>query len=388
MLQNAWDFLKDESNRNIIGWIGGGLVVSIGALWALYKHFFQVRHPSSSGQHQPISINIQSIPPEFIQQLIENLDKSQAKAVELGNKLGVHEAAVLSMLRTLDEKKVPLEQLPHQLSEIATRHLELERRLRELTSDDPEVARLRAEAAQALEQGRYDAVDALLDQALKIDANALEQQQQVLDQRKRSAAETLGLRGELAQTRLQYMAAADYFARAAALLPKESPQKRWEYRNRQANALYLQGDEFGDNQALEKSVNVYTDILGSCSRQDEPQDWAMTQNNLGNALQTLGERESGTTHLKQAVDAYRNALKERTRERAPLQWAMTQNNLGNALVIIGERTGSIDGLNLGETTANLREVIIICKDAPYYQKIAQQTLARIEKLLSNKEHSP
>ncbi|MDK2957854.1 MAG: hypothetical protein PWQ57_3352, partial [Desulfovibrionales bacterium] len=146
---------------------------------------------------------------------------------------------------------------------------------------------------------------------------ALEQQQQVLDQRKRSAAETLGLRGELAQTRLQYMAAANYFARAAEMVPKESHKKKWKHQNLQAKALYLQGDEFVDNQALEKSIDVYTDILESCSRQDAPLQWALAQNNLGVALRTLGERESGTTRLKQGVEAYRAAWRN-TPVNAPL----------------------------------------------------------------------
>jgi tetratricopeptide (TPR) repeat protein len=523
------------------------IMAAFGGLWAVFTYIFPPgslaktkatrqkagEYPARNEEddfHSPSSApqSTIQIPLEELKQLIA--DQSNAASItDLAKQLGVHETAVQNMLRTLGEYDVPLEQLSQRLSEIAARHLELERRLRELTSDDPEVARLRAEAAQALEQGQYDAVDTLLDQALKIDANALEQQQQVLDQRKRSAAETLGLRGELAQTRLQYVAAADYFARAAKMVPKESSREQWNYQHRQANALYLQGEEFGVNQALEEcialclsmlkqyskiektldlyatrnklgdalrilgerehgikrfeqalgiymealigfsreqfpqqwadtqnnlgivlahlgertqdtnflelAVGSYQGALQECTRKHNPRRWATMQNNLGNVLQTLGEFKSNTEYLEQAVDAFRIALSERPREIAPLEWATTQNNLGaalqalgecnsdtklmeqavdayraaleewtdsrtpsdwagvqinlgNALAAICERTGSLDGLGLEETAANLREAIIICNDAPYYQEGARQALARIEKLLSNKEHSP
>jgi hypothetical protein len=31
------DFLKDESTRSILSWIGGGVVTVVGAVWAFYK---------------------------------------------------------------------------------------------------------------------------------------------------------------------------------------------------------------------------------------------------------------------------------------------------------------------------------------------------------------
>ena len=60
----------------------------------------------------------------------------------------------------------------------------------------------------------------------------------------------------------------------------------------------------------------------------------MTQNNLGNALKEQAIRSEGalgTELLAQAVAAYRSALEVRTREQLPQNWAMTQNNLGLTL---------------------------------------------------------
>jgi tetratricopeptide (TPR) repeat protein len=104
-----------------------------------------------------------------------------------------------------------------------------------------------------------------------------------------------------------------------------------------AVALYVIGDQAGDNDALKKAVAAYDETLKELTRERVPLDWATTQNNLGNALSRLGERESGTARLEAAVAAYNAALKERTRERVPLDWAMTQNNLGLALATLGER---------------------------------------------------
>jgi hypothetical protein len=32
-----WEFIKDPANRAVIGWIGGGVVIILGGLWAVIK---------------------------------------------------------------------------------------------------------------------------------------------------------------------------------------------------------------------------------------------------------------------------------------------------------------------------------------------------------------
>ena len=146
-------------------------------------------------------------------------------------------------------------------------------------------------------------------------------------------AETIAQRGDIALIKLQYREAAKRFAEAAATLPAESTyqDKRIGYLLKEADALYRQGDEFGDNGTLLVAIEPQRSVLNLMPRERKPLDWATTQNNLGNALSTLGARESGTARLEEAVAAYRDALTEYTRERKPLDWATTQNNLGNAL---------------------------------------------------------
>ena len=65
----------------------------------------------------------------------------------------------------------------------------------------------------------------------------------------------------------------------------------------------------------------------SRTRDQLPQDWAMTQNNLGAALSDQGIRtggEQGRALLADAVKAYRNALQVYTRDQLPQEWAIPE----------------------------------------------------------------
>ena len=148
----------------------------------------------------------------------------------------------------------------------------------------------------------------------------------------------LFLKQRIALARLRYSEAARHFANAAAVLHAESTyqDQRIGYLEKEADALYRRGDEFGDNGALLSAIERQRSLLNLLPRERVPLDWAMTQMNLGTALVSLGARESGTDKLNEAVAAYREALKEYTRARVPLQWALTQMNLGTALVSLGE----------------------------------------------------
>nr|MDQ3012928.1 tetratricopeptide repeat protein [Acidobacteriota bacterium] len=103
------------------------------------------------------------------------------------------------------------------------------------------------------------------------------------------------------------------------------------------------------NRLLSEAVDSHKRVLAVFTREQSPQDWAMTQNNLGNTLSLQGERMAGNEGVKrlaEAVAAFRNALQVYTREQLPQQWAETQNNLGNALSSQGERMAGDEGLKL------------------------------------------
>ena len=208
-------------------------------------------------------------------------------------------------LRTLGEREVPLEQLPAKLAEIAEEHRELLTRLAALAGEEaPQTRALIEHARAAIAAGEHDQADRLLGEAEEAELAAA-QQAETAAERRRSRAAPLGERGALALTRLDYLGAAEHFATAGGMVGE--PEQRAGYLDRQAKALYRQGDERGDNAALNGAIAVYRGLLEERPRERVPLDWATTQNNLGNALQTLGERESGTARLEEAVAAYRAA---------------------------------------------------------------------------------
>ena len=282
---------------------------------------------------------------ELLRQHLESL-VNEIIGDGFSKELGVTRAAVANMLRILEEQQVPPEELNAKLHEIAERHLALAERLHFLSksNDEPKVAEKREQAAAAVESGNYDQASALLTEAVIIDRHSVDEQQAALDRRKVSAATTLNQLGQLDHTRLNYRQAAKHFAEAATLLPIENKGLLWAYAMDQANALYDQGREFGDNSALIEAISIYEKAKSYRVRRDAPSEWAKTSNDLGNALQTLGRRENGTERLNEAVAAYRSALEDWTQERAPLNWAKAQNGLGLALQGIGERESGTERL--------------------------------------------
>jgi hypothetical protein len=42
---SIWAFLQDEANRTVVAWIGGGVVVVVGGLWAAFKFVVSKQEP-------------------------------------------------------------------------------------------------------------------------------------------------------------------------------------------------------------------------------------------------------------------------------------------------------------------------------------------------------
>ena len=297
---------------------------------------------------------IVGIPPEQLASLIRqhaDFSETQKKLIaELETKLDLNQRQIGAALDTLGEKDIPPERLASKLVEIAERFKTLQATTLAQPGDDAKISALKAEAQKAIEAGDLARADALLTEVRT-------EQRRMRNRYAVDEAETSARLGDIALTRLRYVEAAQHFAIAAAALPAEGAHqdKQIDYLREEAHALYLQGNEFGDNNALIMTIARYRSLLNLAPRERVPLDWAMTQNNLGLALWALGARESETTRLNEAVAAYREALKESTRERVPIDWAMSQNNLGNALTSLGERESGTARLN--EAVAAYREAL-------------------------------
>ena len=80
------------------------------------------------------------------------------------------------------------------------------------------------------------------------------------------AASSTAAEGDVALTERRYLEAAELFGQAAGYVPSGHASERGGYLLRQADALYRQGDERGDNAALRSSIEVYGRALAEYPR--------------------------------------------------------------------------------------------------------------------------
>jgi tetratricopeptide (TPR) repeat protein len=274
--------------------------------------------------------------PEQLKQVTEAAVKGATEPLthqifEISKTLGVTEDAAKTLLKIVGEDtNVPDEKLAEALSKVAGDYKRVQAQVAALNPDNPIAKALVDEAKPEIDAGHFEHARELLRQATQAqiaaaqEAHKLKEQAQAAeDAQMLGAASSTAAEGDVALTERRYIEAADLFGQAASFVPKSDSSDRGKYLSRQASALYQQGDERGDNEALKSAIEAYGRALAAYPRPQAPLDWAATQMNLGNGLATLGERESGTASLEQAVAAFRAALEERTRERVPLDWAMT-----------------------------------------------------------------
>src|SRR5689334_16535303 len=55
-----WGFLRDKSNQQLLGWIGGGLVVAATGLWAVFVYFFPPGKSPDAKAPQPTAPSVQA----------------------------------------------------------------------------------------------------------------------------------------------------------------------------------------------------------------------------------------------------------------------------------------------------------------------------------------
>jgi len=385
MAQSAWEWLGRNMEWSFSGW-GPWILGLIGscvlALYKLIKKPVPVKEDQArdhitqsgfsaegdmvvAGRDITGSVQIQKgYSPEDLHAIFKD---QQA----LSERLGVTEENIRTFFRILEHGEVPREQWPQRLLDIANRHKEALHRLAALRTQDPQSQVWLDQARAAIEAGDYAQAERLLDQAEQSELSGLQDAERLLQQakeavakRRSSAAALRAEKAELFAIQLRYLDAAVALASAAELVAETDPYQRLAYLDQQADMLQKEGDEHGNNTALEQAIAIYQAVLlPELPRARIPLAWATTQNNLGSALGILGERESDTARLEEAVATYRAALEEHTRERVPLDWAMTQNNLGLALAGLGERESG---------TARLEEAV-----AAYRAALEEYTRERI-----------
>src|SRR5260370_11861263 len=224
------------------------------------------------------------------------------RIVDISKTLGVTEDAAKTVLKIVGEDpNIPDDKLAEALSKVAGDYKRLQAQAAALNPENPTARALVEQAKPEIDAGRFDRARELLHQATQAqiaagqEARKLKEQAQAAeDAQMLGAARSTAAEGDVALTERRYREAADLFAQAADYVPCGHATERGWYLLRQADALYRQGDQRGDNAALRSSIEVYGHTLAEYPRSQAPLDWATTQSNLGNALSMLGERGGGT----------------------------------------------------------------------------------------------
>jgi tetratricopeptide (TPR) repeat protein len=277
-----------------------------------------------------------------------------AITAQIAREKGVEVAPLRAILIKLGEAGVSDHEIPARLNAAADQLIELRTQLARLTDARPEFSLIRNQALALIDQGELDAARAAL-------ARGREAARELRENLNRNEGEFLADEARIDHLQLDYQAAAEKYAGAAALVTSFDRDAGWEYLLKQAQELYDHGSEFGENQSLLRAIDVYHSALTLVLRDRVPLQWAETQDRLGIALWGLGERENGTARLEEAIIAFGAALEESTRDRVPLQWAVTQNNLAMALSSLGERESGTTRLE--EAVAAFRVVLDVPESA-------------------------
>ena len=195
---------------------------------------------------------------------IQGIDPEEHRAI--AKELGVKDSALESFFKILQQNKVPPEDLDSTLRQIAKHYQELRVRVQTISAADPEVARFRDTADTALEEGKFDQAEALLNRASNLDLKAVREMQKMTKQRLLSAATSLAANGDLKNTQLAYAEAAEYYRQAAGLVPEDELLVLAKYLLNQGSASQASGHYAAAQQPLERSLQILEETFGRTIR--------------------------------------------------------------------------------------------------------------------------
>jgi hypothetical protein len=59
-MNSFWRFLRDKRNQQVLGWLGGGLVVAATGLWVPFVYFFAPLKSPETKASEPAPFNVQA----------------------------------------------------------------------------------------------------------------------------------------------------------------------------------------------------------------------------------------------------------------------------------------------------------------------------------------
>jgi tetratricopeptide (TPR) repeat protein len=211
-VQDLWSWLLNLETQKTLTFLGGGLGAAVAALWALYKFRVKAREAKKLTPGSGISadrdiiagrdiINIQTTPEQLDAFLKKRLKEVMAELPTVE----AERRAVL--LKELDAIRVKNENIEKALEEQQVKLAEAYKALDDFKNDfAPDQVK---EAQKALARGETGNAEALF--------------QKALDQSTAQAAEAAYHLGVLAESRIDYLKAKEYCAKAVQLQP-DNPQ--------------------------------------------------------------------------------------------------------------------------------------------------------------------
>ena len=228
-------------------------------------------------------------------------DISEVRFDELMDHLCITDLALRNFFKILEENQVPRDDLDNKLREIAGQYKELLLRLETVQSEDPQVQRLKEEAGQAIEAADYAKAEELLNQAEARDVQAIEQleeaikqQQDAVRQRRISAAASNVDNAKLQRIQLRYAKAAEYWQKAAALLPEDQKQDRAYYLNEA-------GYDFHRVSRYNEALPLFEQSLAIGRELGDKAGEGSTLNNISQSYDARGDYTTALTYLEQSL---------------------------------------------------------------------------------------
>jgi tetratricopeptide (TPR) repeat protein len=253
---------------------------------------------------------------------------------------GVPPALLLGVLASMASPgKTDFSRIEHDLIRKAGDYKALHARLLKPSGVDPELDRLRAEAADLLAEGRLAEMDRILAQAEQRNLDGTVALDKMPKERLLAAAAGRGDRAAAAILQLNpkaYGEAAERFAEAALIAASADAESGRGYAWMQADALARKGADFSDRSAFVAAIEHLRGMLAKLDNFAETVPWAETQLRLARSLTGLSHYEGGGALLRQVAEIYRTTLEDLSRAKAPRLWATLQTRLGEALARLGE----------------------------------------------------
>jgi len=224
--------------------------------------------------------------------------------LRLAKELGVTENAVKNFFKIIQQKEIPKEDWYTTLRKIATRHKELQSRLKQFNLlVDPEIEELRLKSEEAITNGDYNKAVKYLDEIINKQLICADRLLKESINCKLLAAESKVDKGDIELIRINYKSAIKLFKEAVELVPNEHELKKAEYLQKMGDAARDSGLYSEAQTALDQCLEIREKLL--------PIDdikIAISLNSLALLYRSQDKYEDAEALLKRSLGIFEKAL--------------------------------------------------------------------------------